>query len=122
MNIEFEIIKDIPVQQISKFENQTIKNVATLTRDETKSKEAFPHLTGELERTESTSEPINLGDLEYGLSAGVEYAFDVWKMPPKPETDWTNDNTEAQWYETIYKKHKGTIVQTAIITALRSIK
>lgn len=119
MNIEFEIIKDIPVQQISKFENQTIKNVATLTRDMTKSKEAFPYLTGELEEAESSSNPIDLGNLEYGLSAGVEYAFDVWKYK---DVHWTNDNTEEQWYHSIYKKHTGTIVQTAIITALRSIK
>lgn len=119
MNIEFEILKDIPVQQIAKFENQTVKNIATLTKDTTKTKQAFPYLTGELERAESTSEPIGLNDLEYGLVAGVDYAFDVWKMK---DVNWTNDKTEEQWYHTIFKNNTAIIVQQACISALRSVK
>ena len=119
MNVEFEIIKDIPVQQISKFESQTIKNVATLTRQETNTKRAFPYLSGELQRTELSGEPVNLNTLEYGLIAGVDYAKYVWKME---DVHWTNKKTKEKWYLTIYKNNKALITQQAIISALGSIK
>lgn len=38
MEVEFEIIKDIPVDQISKFEDRAIYNVAMLTREYTKAR------------------------------------------------------------------------------------
>lgn len=122
LDAEFEVIRPIPEAQILQLENKIVENVAMLTRQETNNKDAFPYLTGELKRSELGDDIINIANLEYGLSAGVDYAKYVWDMPARPDTNWTNDKTEAQWYLTIYKNHTGSILQQASISAIRSVK
>lgn len=119
MNSEFIILADLPREQIRKFESNVVKNAATLTRERTKTSEAFPYLTGELERTEVGDDIIVSSELEYGLSAGVTYAKYVWNME---NVHWTNKKTEPKWYLEIYKKHKEDILQTAVVTSLGSVK
>lgn len=113
MNIEIEIIKGIPVEQIEKFEDKTVYNCAVMTRELTKGSNAFPYLTGNLQRSE-IAEPIIGSNKEYGLSSGVDYAVAVWK---KTNVNWTNPNTQPQWYKSIFDKHAGTIVSGAVIKA-----
>ena len=118
MNVEIEIIKDIPKDQINQFEDRVVYNTAVITREMTKSSSSYPYLTGNLARTEM-SIPVQGRNKEYSLLAGVDYAIFVWNMAG---VKWTNSATKPQWYLTNYKLHKESIINTAINRALRSLK
>ena len=117
MNIEIEIIKPIPKDQINSFCDKTVYNTAVLTREETKSADAYPYLTGELQRSE-ISAPIVGSNKEYGLEAGVDYAKKVWGYE---NVNWTNPDTKPQWYYSIYREHEATIVSEAVSRTLKEI-
>lgn len=117
MNIEVKIIQDIPVDQINKFEDRTIYNMALLTREYTKSANGFPYLTGQLRRTE-TSTPIVGSNKQYGLSSGVDYAKYVYAMQ---DAHWTNTNTLPHWYASIFEQQTQKIVNNAVNYALKEV-
>lgn len=116
--IEVKIIKDIPKDQIDKFEDKVVYNTAVLTREYTKSASAYPYLTGELERTEVAS-PITGSNKEYNLLAGVDYAKYVWKMT---DVNWTNNSTNPQWYYNVFRKKNQLIIQSAMNKAIGELK
>lgn len=118
MNYEIEIIKDIPVDQIRKFEDKVVYNVATLTREFTKSAQAFPYLTGRLQQSEVALPIITFGNKEYGLGTGVDYAMSVWN---KKNANWTNPSTRPQWYATTFKISSQVIVNNAIQNSLKEV-
>jgi hypothetical protein len=117
MNVEVEIIKDIPKQQIEKFEDKVVYNTAILTREYTKSANAYPYLTGRL-RSSEVSSPVVGVNKEYGLTAGVKYASRVWDYN---NVNWTNPSTRPQWYYTTFKNQTNTIVSNAVVRALKEI-
>ena len=116
--IEVKIIKDIPKDQIDKFEDRVVYNTAVLTREYTKGANAYPYLTGELARQEIAS-PIKGGNKEYSLLAGVDYAKYVWKMT---DVNWTNNSTEPQWYFNKFKQKQQTIIQNAMNKAIGELR
>lgn len=117
MNIEIQIIKDLPTEQINQFEDKTVYNCALFTRELTKSTRAFPYRTGELERNE-IAEPITGSNKEYGLTRGVSYATYVWKMK---NANWTNPNTQPQWYYSVLNKSGMSILTEAVNKSLKEI-
>ena len=117
MNIEVQIIKGLPVEQINEFEDKTVYNCAAFTREMAKGLSAFPYRTGELMRSE-TKEPIVGSNKEYGLMQGVDYAKYVWKMT---NVNWTNPQTEPQWYYNTFNKNGVGILTDAVIRAIREI-
>lgn len=117
MNIEVQIIKDIPKDQIKKFEDRTTYNTAVLTREYTKSANAYPYLTGELRRSEVSS-PIVGSNNSYGLIAGVKYAKRVWNYK---NVNWTNASTQPQWYYSVFRQKGASIVNNAVSRALKEI-
>lgn len=117
MNVEVKIIKGLPVEQISKFEDRTIYNTAITTREYTKSRNAYPYRTGKLMRSEVSS-PITGSNKEYGLTGGVDYAKDVWKME---NVNWTNKNTKPQWYYSCFREKGAVLLTNAVIRALKEI-
>lgn len=117
MEIEIEIIKELPVEQINDFEEKVVYDIAVFTREFTKGANAFPYLTGELQRQEIAA-PIVGSNKEYGLAPGVDYATKVWTFQhPK----WTNPDTQPQWYYSVFDKNTTTIVNQAVNTALKEI-
>jgi len=118
MDIELKWIKELPIEQINKFEDKVVYNTALYTREYTKSSQAYPYLTGELQRSEVSMPIQSTGIKEYGLGAGVDYAVDVWK---KTHARWTNPNTLPQWYYSIFKKYGATIVSQAVYSSLKEI-
>lgn len=118
MNVSVEWVKKIPKEQIERFEDRVVYDVALYTREYTKGTTSFPRLTGELERQEIAA-PIVGSNKEYGLTAGVDYAKYVWRMN---NPNWTNKSTKPQWYYTNYKNHKEKIISQAITAALKEIK
>lgn len=117
MNVDVRIVKGIPLEQIETFEDKTVYNCALLTRETAKNLRAFPYLTGELERQE-ISAPITGSKKTYGLSAGVDYAMYVWKMN---NVNWTNPNTQAQWYYSVYNKEGASITTDAVVRAIKEL-
>lgn len=117
MNIEVQIIKGIPTEQISKFEDKVVYDVAVLTREFTKNENAYPQLTSELMRSEIAA-PIVATDKGYGLTGGVDYATRVYNYT---NAKWTNPATEPQWYYNIFNKNSSTILSDAINRALKEI-
>lgn len=118
MYAEVEIVKELPVKQIKKFEDKVIYNVAVYTREYTKGANAFPYLTGRLQMSEVAA-PIQGSGMEYSLTAGVDYAVRVWKYGEN--ANWTNPSTQPQWYFSVFKKDGQTIVNQAFNTALKEI-
>lgn len=113
MNIEVTIIKDIPKEQIHKFENNTVYEMARETLDRTAG--FFPRLSGDLERG-SYAMGVEGSNLEYCLGTigkAEDYAKYVWKKP-QSLTNWTNPATLAQWYITVFGNHAEQITNTAI--------
>lgn len=115
IGVKVEIKKDIPEKQIKKFEDRSVYYTAVLTREFTKGTRAYPHLTGELQRSEVRTPVLKRKDGEYGLLRGTEYATFVYKMT---NVKWTNPATRPQWYSTIYRQKEKTIVETAKQRAL----
>ena len=118
MNIEIKVIKGIPERQIDRFEDRTIYNIAVLTREETKARNAYPYRSGELQRQEIAQQIIG-NNKEYGLGSGVYYARFVWKFE---NVNWTNPNTIPHWYKGVLNKQGALIVTNAVHRALKEIK
>lgn len=118
MNINVIIKKDIPVKDIAKFEDRVVYYTAVLTREYTKSLNAYPYLSGELARQEIRS-PITGKDGRYNLLAGTNYAKYVWKMN---DVNWTNKGTKPQWYYSVYRQKEKTIIDNAQKRAIGEIK
>ena len=118
MNINVIIKKDIPEKDIAKFEDRVVYYTAVLTREYTKSLNAYPYLSGELSRQEIAS-PITGKDAEYNLLAGTDYAKHVWKMN---NANWTNKSTKPQWYKSVYRQKEKTIIDNAQKRAIKEIK
>lgn len=117
MNIEVQIVKDIPVQQISKFEDRVVYNIAVNTREFTKSSRTYPRLSGTLER-EEVKAPIIGNNKQYGLQSGVDYAIYVYALD---KANWTNKITEPHWYMNNFKRQQNTIVVNAVNAALKEV-
>lgn len=118
MNINVIIKKDIPEKDIAKFEDRVVYYTAVLTREYTKSLNAYPYLSGELSRQEIRS-PITGKDKTYNLLAGTNYAKRVYNMK---KADWTNKATIPQWYHSVYRRKEKTIIETAEKRAIGEIK
>lgn len=118
MNVEVEIIKDIPKEQIKQFEDKVVYYSAILTREYTKSSSAYPKLSGDLERNEIAA-PITGGNKEYNLLAGVKYAKYVYKMT---NVQWTNPSTIPHWYYTVFRSRQASIMNNAVARATKEIK
>lgn len=117
MIAEIKIIKDIPKQEISKFEDKVVYNTAVITREYTKGQNAYPYLTGELARSEASA-PVIGSNKNYGLQTGVGYAKQVWNYT---NVDWTNPSTQPQWYYSVFRKQGISIVSNAVNRALKEI-
>lgn len=117
MDIEVKIIKGIPKEQIEKFEDRVVYNTAVATREYTKSRNAFPYLTGTLRR-EEVAAPIIGSNKEYGLTSGVDYAKYVWKMN---DVNWTNPSTKPQWYYSSFNEKGALLLTEAVIKAKKEV-
>lgn len=118
MDIEVEIVKDIPVKQIKQFEDRVVYFTAVLTRENTKSQNAYPYLSGDLSRAEIAS-PVLGSHGEYGLLAGVKYAKYVYNFK---NPQWTNKSTLPQWYHSIFRSRGKLLVMEAKTRALKELK
>jgi hypothetical protein len=111
--------KDIPEEQITDFEDKVVYYSAVLTREYTKNMNAYPRLSKELEQQEVRAPIKKQQKGVYALLDGVDYAKYVWKMT---NVNWTNPNTQPQWYENVYKKKQKTIMSKAEASALGELK
>ena len=118
MNINVIIKKDIPEKDIAKFEDRVVYYTAVLTREYTKSLNAYPYLSGELSRQEIRS-PITGKDKTYNLLAGTNYAKRLYSYK---NANWTNKSTKPQWYNSVYRQKEKTIIETAEKRAIGEIK
>ena len=117
-SVKVEIVKDLPVEQIKKWEDKVVYGLARATLDFTNSKNYFPRLSGDLQISSMSCGVLNLGNMEYGLSydeGTAYYTKYVWKMGDN--TNWTNPNTLPQWYIGTFSKHSTELVQLALKNA-----
>lgn len=118
MDIEVKIIKDIPKNEINKFEDKVVYNTTVLTREYTKSANAYPYRSGRLRASEIAAPILSNGNKSYGLSSGVGYAKRVWNYN---NVNWTNPSTQPQWYYSVFRKQGASIIQNAVSRALKEI-
>ena len=114
---EVKVVKGLPTKQIDKFEDRTVYNTAVLTREYTKSRNAYPYRTGRL-RSAEIALPVEGSNKVYSLGAGVNYAPAVWKMT---NVKWTNPSTQPQWYYTSFREKGALLTTNAVIRALKEI-
>lgn len=117
MNVEVEIIKGIPKEQIEKFEDRVVYNTAVLTREYVKGSDGYPYRTGNLRAAEVAS-PILGTNKNYELLAGVKYAKRVYNMT---NVNWTNPSTIPQWYYNTFRQRGNAIVGNAVTSAIKEI-
>jgi hypothetical protein len=121
INVEVQIIKDIPEDKIKDYVDLTIFGIARGVLDYTLSDNRFPQLTGNLMRSAMAEGVKKESENTYYVGAeGADYATYVWGMPQN--TNWTNPDTYAQWYEKVYKEKVNIITQQAVDNAIRSVK
>lgn len=122
INIDIEIVKDLPAKELAQYCDDVVFNVARQTLDLTNTGGHFPYLTGELSRASMAEGVVKEKHATYYVGAeGVDYAKYVWKYPQKG-TNWTNKETYAQWYVTQFKNKKELIIQNAISKAKEKLK
>lgn len=117
MNVEIKVVKELPKKQIDKFEDRVVYNTAVLTREYTKTMNAYPYLSGNLRRSE-TSAAISGSGKDYGLQAGTKYAKRVWNMT---NVKWTNSSTQPQWYYNVFRRKGQSIITGAVSKAIKEI-
>lgn len=114
-SVEVKVIKDLPVEQLRKWQDKVVYGMARVTLDITNSSHYFPYRTGALNQG-SMAMGVQGANSEYELGAtGVSYAPRVWKFGA--DTNWTNPSTLPQWYVSTFSRHKTEIVQLAIKNA-----
>lgn len=118
MIAEIQVLKGLPTEQIDQYINKTVYNAVVLTREHTKSANAYPYLTGELMRSE-VALPVEGANKEYSLLTGVDYALRVWNYQ---NVKWTNPRTKPQWYYSIFNREGATILMEASARALKELK
>jgi hypothetical protein len=119
-SVKVEIVKDLPVEQIKKWEDKVVYGLARATLDFTNSAHYFPYKTGALNQG-SMAMGVRGSNATYELGAvGVSYAPRVWKMGDN--TNWTNPNTLPQWYIGAFSKHSTELVQIALKNAESELK
>lgn len=118
IKVNVEIPKQLPINQLNKYIDYTVYNIARITLDFTNSQQRYPRLTGELRRSAIAEGVVRDKEKTYHLGAsGVDYAPDVWDYPQS--TNWTNPSTYAQWYMTEFKKEKHLITSLAVSNSKR---
>lgn len=123
ISFSFKIIKDLPVEQLKKWQDKVVYGIARQTLDFTNSKNYFPRLSGDLQLSSMSCGVLNLGNMEYGLSydeGTAYYTKYVWKMGEG--TNWTNPSTLPRWYANAFFRHKTEIVQLALKNAESELK
>ena len=122
VNVEVQIIKDIPVAKIQEYADLVVYGVARGTLDYTLRDSRFPFKTGNLQRSSIGTPPRKEGNYIYCLDVPeqAEYAEYVWQFPQN--INWTNPNTYSQWFVAEYIEKKDTITKQAIDNAIRSVK
>lgn len=114
-SVQVEILKDIPTEQIKRWEDKVVYSLARATLDFTNSAHYFPYRTGALNQG-SMAMGVQGSNGTYGIGAqGVSYAPRVWEMGSN--TNWTNPSTLPQWYVSAFDKHKTELVQLALKNA-----
>lgn len=118
IKVNVEIPKQLPINQLNKYIDYTVYNIARITLDFTNSQHRFPRLTGELRRSAIAEGVVRDKEKTYHLgAAGTDYAPDVWDYPQS--TNWTNPSTYAQWYMKEFKKEKHLITSLAVSNSKR---
>jgi hypothetical protein len=121
IGVQIEMVKELPVKELTQYCDDVVFNVARATLDFTNSKGHFPYLTGELNRASMSDGVVKESYATYHVGAGgVNYAPAVWGYPQN--TNWTNPNTYAQWFITEFKNDKELIMDQAVSRAKSKLK
>lgn len=122
VNVDIEIIDDLPIDKINSYKELVIYGIARNTLDYTLANNRFPYLSGELQRSAVAEGVRQESKYTFYLGAeGTDYAEYVWQMPQET-TNWTNPDTYSQWYIRTFKDKKEIITRNAIDNAIRSVK
>lgn len=118
--VEVKIVKDLPVEQLKKWEDKVVMGIARATLDITNSSHYFPYRSGALNQG-SMAMGVRGSNATYELGAtGVSYAPRVWQFGSN--TKWTNPSTLPQWYISAFQKHRTEIIQLALKNAESELK
>lgn len=121
IDVEVEIIKELPVKKINEYVDLVVYGIARGTMDYTLSDNRYPYKSGNLQRSSMAHDPRKESNGVYCLDvpSEAEYAVYVWNME---NVGWTNPSTYPQWFYKVYMEKKDLITQNAIDNAIRSVK
>lgn len=119
IKIDVEIIKDLPVDELNAYIDNTVYNIARVTLDFTGPH--IPHLSGDMERA-IASYGVQGSNKEYTLGDNItDYSQTVWNYPQNG-TNWTNPRSYSKWFITEFKNQKDVIVNRAVTSAKKGYK
>lgn len=119
IKIDVEIIKDLPVDELNAYIDNTVYNIARVTLDFTGPH--IPHLSGDMERA-IASYGVQGSNKEYTLGDNItDYSQIVWNYPQN-KTNWTNPRSYSKWFITEFKNQKDVIVNRAVTSAKKGYK
>lgn len=119
IKIDVEIIKDLPVDELNAYIDNTVYNIARVTLDFTGPH--IPHLSGDMERA-IASYGVQGSNKEYTLGDNItDYSQYVWNYPQN-RTNWTNPRSYSKWFITEFKNQKDVIVNRAVTSAKKGYK
>lgn len=119
IKIDVEIIKDLPVDELNAYIDNTVYNIARVTLDFTGPH--IPHLSGDMERA-IASYGVQGSNKEYTLGDNItNYSQIVWNYPQN-RTNWTNPRSYSKWFITEFKNQKDVIVNRAVTSAKKGYK
>lgn len=117
MNVDIKFIKPIPKEQIDRFMDRTVHNIARKTLDS--SVLHVPRLTGNMS-IDLLDRGVVGGNAEYslGYTSSADYAPFVYRMSG---VRWNNVLSYSQWFHTYFKYNKEWIVTNSVVRALKEI-
>ena len=119
IKIDVEIVKNLPINELNAYIDNTVYNIARVTLDFTGPH--IPHLSGDMERA-IASYGVQGSNKEYTLGDNItNYSQIVWNYPQN-RTNWTNPRSYSKWFITEFKNQKDVIVNRAVTSAKKGYK
>lgn len=104
-------INDKTMKELERLADKEVYEIARVFLDKVETSKITPYKTGTMQRTMSSS-GVKGSNNNYYIGNFTNYAGYVYARPQN--TNWTNPLSEAQWFETYWKRNGKTIFENVV--------
>lgn len=102
-------------KQLKEYPNKVVYAVARLTLDFAETSIPLSNKTGSGKLRQTSMNASVRGDNgNYYIGSYTSYAMAVYTMEERHKVKWSTPGTSGKWFDKTWKKHKTTILNTAI--------